>query len=548
MHKHTCTHARTSAGESVARKNAALQHIIRAILSKLREEGTGAAAAIVAAAGGAGAGCCGPCLAGGAGACAGAVACGGWGLQPGGSGPGVPRVAGGGPGGSCLGAGPALEPTPEEERDAAGAADGGGAVAGIEPPEAAASGQEAPAEGGAPGEGGRAGAVAGAAEEREAAAAERMLERIKSLGCSAVHGAGGDEWDTGGAAAGGGGECGARGAAGGEGPGRLAAELAERVAALQDELDAARQALAAAAGLDVAAPPLQPPPAAAASLAPRSPKRPSGPGAPPRASCAGVARALDDGVAPFVLFAVQQLRSGRPAPPAVLPAAAGQAWGGDCDEAAARGGAGEWLAQQLLELLHTYDPAHTAPFRGLARPSNAAEALAEDLDVPARGQGQGQVDGGGPGSPLGAASGRTRAASVQQPPPAAAGALGSRNRTPHGCGALGSAPPQLQLPPLPLQLPPASPAAGGALAEAAPGCSGGSGGGVPSVEVLLTAVMSDVRAWGRAPTPEAQPFVFAKRLAASPVAAAGRPRPSGRSSASPQRQRAGASPGRGVRR
>ncbi|KAI8470963.1 MAG: hypothetical protein J3K34DRAFT_508062 [Monoraphidium minutum] len=490
-------------GESVARKNAALQKIFKAILGKLREEGTGAAAAIVAAA---------------AGSC-------------GGGGPGAAPHA-------AFAEEAAAGAWQEEQQQREGCAAPWEVEGPGDPQQAAAGGGVESA--GLEDSGGAAGGAAeaaGAAAELEAAAAERALSRIESLTPPLV----GDD-AAGGAAGGAGAAASARGALPGRarGPGAVVVDLSERVAALQSELDAARQALADAAGLAATAPVPAPAPAPApvprrsASPAAGAPPSPGKRGPAPRASaggasagggarCAtGVAPALADGAAAFALFAVQQLRGARP--PAAAADAAGEAGGG------AGGGAAEWLAQHLLELLHSYDPEQTAPFRGLQRPSTAQAA-----------QEQPQQQGTAP--PLEQQREAAAAVAAAPPSPSAARGLPQRGRAPSPLAPMaapcsGGGLLQLQLPAL-LGSPHACGTGGGGGGGGAPGAE------APSVEQLLIAVMSDVRPWGRQLTPEPQPFTFAKRIVPTSPSGGGAATSSG---GSPLRQRPGASPTCGLRR
>jgi hypothetical protein len=210
---------------------------------------------------------------------------------------------------------------------------------------------------------------------------------------------------------------------------QLAGALAERVVALTDELEAARQALAAAAGLSVAAPAS----ADGGCAGERQRNRGGAPARPqPRSSRArqgkvtttvaergggGTAAALEDGVAAFVLFAVQQLRR-------ALPESRSE-W--SCGAIADGAGApvSEQLARMLLELLHSYSREQTEPFRGLRMPP-AAEGLEHGaMDAP---QGGDSVPGSVPGSPAAAGNASTAAAGYPFGGPAATTAYAGPSR------------------------------------------------------------------------------------------------------------------------
>ncbi|GBF97785.1 hypothetical protein Rsub_10210 [Raphidocelis subcapitata] len=319
--------------ESVARKNAALQRIIKAILAKLREDGgeSAALAAAVAASGGGGGG-------------------------GGGGGFGPPSAA--------LGLG-AVEDEPGEQPE-----DGGELAA-------------APAE-----------------AEGQRAPAQPDISRAGSGGAAAAEG--------------------------------LVGALAERVAALGDELEAARQALAAAAGLVVAAPASNEgsgggAAARSARSQPRRPRARQGAAAASAGERGGsVSAALEDGVAAFVLFAVQQLRRAPPPPPHTE-----LDWGAAADEGG-RAPASEQLARALLDLLHSYSREQVAAFRGLRAPA-PPHADAPGLGSGGAGGEAAEGGDGAPGSPAAAAASgahaRGAAAGVAAPAPAPAPAYAGPHRT-----------------------------------------------------------------------------------------------------------------------
>jgi len=335
--------------------------------------------------------------------------------------------------------------------------------------------------------------------------------------------------------------------------GRVVTELVNRVAALQDELEATQQALAAATGLLVIAAPA-PSAQAAATVSKgrggqlvqqrsRSPlKRPAGGGQQQQPQHVGMSAALGDGVASFVLFAVQQLRHAPVRPQRgttdLLPSSAeqpgdgmdggdeqlGVEFGGTLDAApqppataaaaTLDGATAEWLAQVLLDLLHAYEPEQTAAFGGLGKPAAAHQ--------PAMIKPQQQGFGGG-GGPEGL--------EAQQQIELMTGE--GRGESARACvGGYGS-------PSAVLQLSRQQQMAGGSAAAAQQ---------LPSVERLLEAVAAEARAnRGRSTTPEPHTpkFVFQARRGGVSCGAASGGSAVGSCGSSPQRQaRSGVSPAR----
>ncbi len=434
--------------ESVARKNAALQRIIKAILAKLREEGTEAAALAVVAAGGGPTGAASHRSSAPAAFAAAAASCDG---------------CGGGP----LGPGAVAEERRGREGQGAGGPLGLPSLADLSSADHAA--MAAPA---------------------AAAAGEGASFQREVTGDAGVRGPWQRDAAAAGAPAGGGGGRGDRGdsrPSSERGPaGRVVSELAERVALLQDELEATRQALAAAAGLVVAAPAAaggadgggraakQAGRTAAAAAGARAASPSKRLAASPQRqqqvqSGRGVSPALEDGVAAFVLFAVQRLRHTplqQQHQSDALPSANGGAEGGDLMEGSGEEGAGycgqpqqagaEQLAQMLLDLLHAYEPEQTADFTGMSKPPSAAGAH----QLPPGTDGAVQVE---------------RSGGRLQSPEAAAGDGGKQARL---AGASGEALSGVQQLRRCLAQPPAEPSA------------------IPGVDQLLAAVAAEEKAKG----------------------------------------------------
>jgi hypothetical protein len=286
-HPHACR----CAAESMSRKNTALQRIIKAILAKLREEGTQAAALAVATAGGSSVGyggCASPLPQGAGLLCMQA-------LEEGASGRSSPLSR-------AVSPGAGLEPLAEDSARA-----------------------------GAPGAPQRQPLQGGGADWFEPKPSAQAL----------------------------------RGNGGG-GAGRAAAapvvcKLAERVCALEEELEAARQALASAAGVTLTHSPQAPAPAPARASGARGrggrgASKAGGRGGGGGSGSGSVACALENGVAAFVLHAVSQLR--RQAQPQAAGARSAPQEG-RLDAAAA-----ETLARALLDLLHSYSAQTAAAFSG----------------------------------------------------------------------------------------------------------------------------------------------------------------------------------------
>jgi hypothetical protein len=366
----------------VTRKNAALQRIIKAILAKLREEGTEAAALAVAAANG------------------GCAACGDCEMSP--------------PGSRSTSPAPLLTLLCMQTLD-----------------EAAGSGRCSPlSRGASPGVG-----LEPCAEDpdaaQESAACQGELSAVQHA-CSASGCGEHQQMQSAGQpqAAGCGGD--------GDGAGRQAAvcQLAERVAALDEELKAARMELAAATALVPAAPASSPPrqqppggskPTGSLQLGPVKPPRARGPGgraagvkgAAAASGGGGMGCALDNGVAAFVLFAVSRLRreDSRALKQARAPPLGGPGKAASCESAAhprglephvgigggggggraaapeetagvqqcqgTPGAAAEWLAETLLDLLHAYDAQQTVAFGGLRLTPEGSTAALQQLEVAA---------------------------------------------------------------------------------------------------------------------------------------------------------------------